>query len=230
MSLNTASTNQLQAGGESFILHKKQSTSNYNLNVKPEQTILSSTLQQTSASQSTSNEFKVDPRQNFKQKPRINEIFSPLTAPTSLKSQQKNIDVFYSTTLHPDSSSKSLKSPGLKPQSPMSPSAKVTATPMIAENQWPLNRAVDFDMEVDTTQATRMPEIEQIKEVVKDEIEDFRDELMSENFRFKAEILREFMQMRVDMKKYFEIYSPNEELLAEIAQLREENRRLKKLF
>ncbi len=32
------------------------------------------------------------------------------------------------------------------------------------------------------------------------------------------------------MKKYFEMYSPNEALINEIAKLREENKRLKKLF
>ena len=34
----------------------------------------------------------------------------------------------------------------------------------------------------------------------------------------------------MDMKKYFELYSPNEALINENAKLREEIKRLKKLF
>ena len=107
---------------------------------------------------------------------------------------------------------------------------------------------------------TGMLPIKQLEETLKDKIDDFRDELMSENFRFKAEMLKEFMDLKVpssqtclkldlspshsthsltfltsqsfqtQIQRSLEACSLNDELLKEIVKLREENKRLKKLF
>lgn len=84
-----------------------------------------------------------------------------------------------------------------------------------------------------TTPATQMAvveTIEKVREVVKDVIDEFRDEMMSENFKFKSEIFKEFMMLRDDMRAQIERHSVNGELIDEIYRLKEENKRLKKLF
>jgi hypothetical protein len=73
-------------------------------------------------------------------------------------------------------------------------------------------------------------QIRQLEDSIHDKIDDFRDELMSENFRFKAEMFKEFMSLRADIQKAMQACSINEALVDEIARLREENKRLKKLF
>lgn len=70
----------------------------------------------------------------------------------------------------------------------------------------------------------------QLEDFVSDKIDDFKDELMSENFRFKAEIFKEFMLLRKEIQKSMAECSINDALVSEIARLREENKRLKKLF
>ena len=40
-------------------------------------------------------------------------------------------------------------------------------------------------------------QIEQIREIMRDEISELRDEFMNENFKFKAEVLKEFMYLKV---------------------------------
>ena len=134
----------------------------------------------------------------------------------------KNLDHLSSTTL-----SKPLKSPVTSStQNPIASFNKTLnkqsdlGTPINASDKHSpkaINRAVDFDMEIDqtytdethakttTSDVTRVNNsgrsvvhgASELREIVKDEIDDFRDELMSENFRFKAEMLKEFMQMRV---------------------------------
>ena len=84
-----------------------------------------------------------------------------------------------------------------------------------------------------TTPAAQMAvveTIEKVREVVKDVIDEFRDEMMSENFKFKSEIFKEFIMLRDDMRAQIERHSINGELIDEIYRLKEENKRLKKLF
>lgn len=263
VSLN--SQNQFSGSGESFILHRKQ-TSTYNINTastssNPSYTNTSTNSQTLQVAAPPPNGTNIEyQRQNFKPKPRTNELFSPLlsTLPNPLQSKplSKSSDqpITSSTislaqipgskthckTPTPNNSnmnlSKNIKQDGMV----------ITPINNYDQQSRPINRAVDFDMEVDQTCIAASVEIkagevharekmttgnlEGIKEFVKDEIDDFRDDLMSENFRFKAEMLKEFMQLKVDMKKYFEMHSPNEALINENARLREENKRLKNLF
>ena len=63
-----------------------------------------------------------------------------------------------------------------------------------------------------------------------DTIDELRDELMCENFKFKAEMIREFMAVKREMIAAIQASSLNEQLIAEVARLKEENHRLKKLF
>ena len=69
-----------------------------------------------------------------------------------------------------------------------------------------------------------------LKNSLKDVIDEFRDELMSENFKFKAELIKEFIILKDEINKMVKSCSINEELLSEIAKLKEENNRLKKMF
>jgi hypothetical protein len=87
-----------------------------------------------------------------------------------------------------------------------------------------------------------------IKEIVKDSIDELKDELMNENYKFKAEILKEFMLTQVSLslslslslisisffkqiiRDSFKESSVNESLIEEVRRLKEENKRLKKLF
>ncbi len=162
-------------------------------------------------------------RQNFKPKSRTNEIFSPLMTHERLKQPMiKNLDHLSSTTLP-----KPLKSPITNStQNPIASFSKTLSkppdlgTPINASDKHSpnaINRAVDFDMEIDQTytdethaKATKSAATREniccrgvgtgaseLREIVKDVIDDFRDELMSENFRFKAEMFKEFMQLQV---------------------------------
>lgn len=85
---------------------------------------------------------------------------------------------------------------------------------MIADTSKINSRNMDFEMaDAETiSHGKRSPNVhagkmvslagsEHVFEAIRDEIEDFRDELMSENFRFKAEMLKEFMHMKVRIKK-----------------------------
>jgi len=72
--------------------------------------------------------------------------------------------------------------------------------------------------------------VEQIKELIKDSIDDLRDDLMSESFRFKAELFKEFMILKNDIQTALKACSLNEALVNEVVRLRDENKRLKKLF
>lgn len=241
--LNQQSANQFSGGGESFILHKKQSTSNLSLNTQPVQT----------PSNDLDSTVKLDQRRQIvKPKTRPNELFSPILSQPQQKPKASNLEVFSSTTIQKsnlngdhDQSAKKL-SPNIKKQSPFLKNSKNSmdlGTPTINE---PVSRIgqrnMDFEMDtqdlhnpnkspsVAQQQLSKSLPVDQFREIIKDEIDEFKDELMSENFRFKAEMLKEFMQLRSDMKKYFELYSPNEALMNELAKLREENKRLKKLF
>jgi hypothetical protein len=54
--------------------------------------------------------------------------------------------------------------------------------------------------------------------------------MMSENFKFKAELIKEFISLKNEMHVAINSCSINQELLTEISKLKEENKRLKKLF
>lgn len=72
--------------------------------------------------------------------------------------------------------------------------------------------------------------LEKFREIVRESIDEFREQLMSENFKFKSEIFKEFISLRDDMRAQIERHSVNGELVDEIHRLKEENKRLKKLF
>lgn len=159
-----------------------------------------------------------------------NEIFSPLaTHPNqgAFSSGQKVDNPFSSPAIQPKSglTVDALKSPGLKPTSPMSlfnrKAEAMGNSPMIADTSKINSRNMDHEMTDAETINLGSPRVQQAGkgmvslagsehafEVIRDEIEDFRDELMSENFRFKAEMLKEFMQMRVkiNLPCNFEIF------------------------
>ena len=62
------------------------------------------------------------------------------------------------------------------------------------------------------------------------EIEDQQDRMMSENYKFKCEMFREFMLLKQELNDSIKQHSINEALLSEVVRLKEENKRLKKLF
>ena len=103
---------------------------------------------------------------------------------------------------------------------------------------------------VDVVQNQHQFGLQTVKEIVKDAVDELRDELMNENYKFKAEMLKEFMRTQVSVDKNlslslsphfyylfkqqihdsFKASSVNESLVEEIIRLKEENKRLKKLF
>ncbi len=158
-------------------------------------------------------------------KSRTNEIFSPLPAhqlqlKSSFGSAQKAEFTLPTPAAQPRPTltTDALKSPSLKPTSPMSSynkKADAQQTPMVADTSKIGSRTMmDFELEMEVSTKDRLnvqakADSEHILEAIRDEIEDFRDELMSENFRFKAEMLKEFMQMRVIWEKGIIVYISN---------------------
>ncbi len=69
-----------------------------------------------------------------------------------------------------------------------------------------------------------------LKNTLKDVIDEFRDELMNENFKFKAEMIKEFIFLKDEINKIVKSCSINEELVSEVVKLKEENKRLKKMY
>ena len=72
--------------------------------------------------------------------------------------------------------------------------------------------------------------LHEIKDFIRITIEDHEEKIMSENFKFKCEMFKEFMLLKQEMNASIQHHSINQSLLEEIAKLKEENRRLKKLF
>ena len=62
------------------------------------------------------------------------------------------------------------------------------------------------------------------------DIEDNHDRMMSENYKFKLEMFKEFMSLKQEINDSIKQHSINEALLSEVIRLKEENKRLKKLF
>ncbi len=62
------------------------------------------------------------------------------------------------------------------------------------------------------------------------EIEDQQDRMMSENYKFKCEMFKEFMLLKQELNDSIKQHLINEALLSEVVRLKEENKRLKKLF
>lgn len=96
-----------------------------------------------------------------------------------------------------------------------------------------ITKRIDSEFEsVERRESTKLgtDTLEKFREIVRESIDEFREQLMSENFKFKSEIFKEFMSLRDDMRAQIERHSVNGELVDEIHRLKEENKRLKKLF
>ena len=72
--------------------------------------------------------------------------------------------------------------------------------------------------------------LNKIKDFIKLTIEDHEEKMMNENFKFKCEMFKEFLSLKHEITASIQQHSINEILLAEIVKLKEENKRLKKLF
>jgi WD40 repeat protein len=78
---------------------------------------------------------------------------------------------------------------------------------------------------------------QQLKDLIRLEVqrvqwnmEDNHDRIMSESYKFKCEMLKEFIELKSELTASIRDHSINESLIAEILKLKEQNKRLKKLF
>lgn len=69
-----------------------------------------------------------------------------------------------------------------------------------------------------------------IRNIVREEIEEFRDKVQEDVVNLQVEMIRQFQIQLGEIRSLLQHYSVNEQLLAEVERLQEENKRLKKNF
>ncbi|CAF1032951.1 unnamed protein product [Brachionus calyciflorus] len=174
------------------------------------------------------------------------EIYSPLANGSSINDENTingSINNHASPYLAPKLSSTKI-SQAITPK--MQSSIKIQLTNTQSEKMVidsPVNEVVDqpetfiqnlnplnTNLNGQTNNNNQSLQLEMVREIVNDAIYDLRYEMMSENFKFKAEMFRELLELRKFIEETFKAVSVNDALVSEIQRLKEENKRLKKLY